>query len=79
MRHLGGILNDCHETVPFGNVEAIIGNIRAMLRRGRDVSSPVRPTGNPAGGQAGLSGSAQSSPRLTAAADAAAMCAAPGG
>jgi hypothetical protein len=34
-RHLEGILNYCHEPVPFGTVEAINGNIRAMLRRGR--------------------------------------------
>ena len=33
--HLEGILNYCHEKVPFGKVEAINGNIRAMLRRGR--------------------------------------------
>jgi len=30
-----GILNYCHEKVPFGTVEAINGNILAMLRRGR--------------------------------------------
>jgi transposase len=35
MRHLTGLLNYCHEKVPFGKVEAINGNIRAMLRRGR--------------------------------------------
>ena len=35
LRHLTGILNYCHEKVPFGKVEAINGNIRAMLRRGR--------------------------------------------
>jgi transposase len=34
-RHLEGILNYCHEKVPFGVVEAINGNLRAMLRRGR--------------------------------------------
>jgi Transposase len=34
-RHLEGLLNYCHEMVPFGVVEAINGNIRAMLRRGR--------------------------------------------
>jgi len=34
-RHLDGILNYCHEKVPFGTVEAINGNIRALLRRGR--------------------------------------------
>ena len=35
VRHLNGILTYCHEKVPFGKVEAINGNIRAMLRRGR--------------------------------------------
>ena len=35
IRHLTGILNYCREKVPFGKVEAINGNIRAMLRRGR--------------------------------------------
>ncbi len=34
-RHLEGILNSCHEKVPFGVVEAINGDLRAMLRRGR--------------------------------------------
>lgn len=34
-RHLHGILAYCHVKVPFGKVEAINGNIRAMLRRGR--------------------------------------------
>ena len=34
-RHLDGILGYCHVKVPFGKVEAINGNIRAMLRRGR--------------------------------------------
>lgn len=34
-RHLDGILAYCHVKVPFGTVEAINGNIRAMLRRGR--------------------------------------------
>jgi transposase len=34
-RHLDGILAYCHVKVPFGKVEAINGNIRAMLRRGR--------------------------------------------
>ena len=35
LRHLDGLLAYCHEKVPFGTVEAINGNIRAMLRRGR--------------------------------------------
>ncbi len=34
-RHLDGLFAYCHEKVPFGKVEAINGNIRAMLRRGR--------------------------------------------
>jgi transposase len=34
-RHLDGILAYCHVKIPFGKVEAINGNIRAMLRRGR--------------------------------------------
>jgi transposase len=34
-RHLDGILNYCHDKAHFGTVEAINGNIRAMLRRGR--------------------------------------------
>ena len=34
LTHLDGILAYCHERVPFGVVEAINGNIRAMLRRG---------------------------------------------
>jgi transposase len=33
--HLDGILAYCHVKVPFGVVEAINGNIRAVLRRGR--------------------------------------------
>jgi transposase len=35
LRHLDGILAYCHEAVPFGKVEAINGNIRAMVLRGR--------------------------------------------
>lgn len=35
LRHLDGILAYCHVKVPFGMVEAINGNLRAMLRRGR--------------------------------------------
>ena len=34
-RHVDGLLAYCHVKVPFGKVEAINGNIRAMLRRGR--------------------------------------------
>jgi len=33
--HLHGILNYCRSKVPFGVVEAINGNIRTLLRRGR--------------------------------------------
>jgi len=36
LRHLDWILAYCHEAVPFGEVEAINGNIRAMVRRGRE-------------------------------------------
>jgi transposase len=34
-RHLEGILSYCHHKLPFGVVEAINGNIRAVIRRGR--------------------------------------------
>jgi transposase len=34
-RHLEGILNHCWHKVPFGVVEAINGNLRALIRRGR--------------------------------------------
>lgn len=34
-RHMEGILAYCHHKVPFGVVEAINGNIRTMIRRGR--------------------------------------------
>ena len=33
LRHLDGILAYCHAKVPFGKVEAINGNIRALRRR----------------------------------------------
>ena len=33
--HLEGILNYCRTKVPFGVVEAVNGNIKALLRRGR--------------------------------------------
>jgi transposase len=35
LRHLEGLLNYCHIKVPFGVVEAVNGNIKALLRRGR--------------------------------------------
>jgi transposase len=35
LNHLEGILNYCHTKVPLGVVEAISGNIKALLRRGR--------------------------------------------
>ena len=35
VKHLDGILNYCRTKVRFGVVEAINGNIRAVLRRGR--------------------------------------------
>ena len=34
-RHLKGILNYCRHKIPFGVVEAINGNIRSVIRRGR--------------------------------------------
>jgi transposase len=33
--HLEGILNYCRIKVPMGVVEAVNGNIKALLRRGR--------------------------------------------
>jgi transposase len=35
MKHLDGILNHCRTKVPLGMVEAINGNIKSLLRRGR--------------------------------------------
>jgi transposase len=35
MKHLDGILNYCRTKVPLGMVEAINGNIKSLLRRGR--------------------------------------------
>jgi transposase len=35
VKHLNGILNYCTNKIPFGVVEAINGNIKAILRRGR--------------------------------------------
>ena len=35
VKHLQGILNYCEHKVPLGVVEAINGNIKALLRRGR--------------------------------------------
>jgi transposase len=35
LSHLEGILNYCRESVRFGVVEAVNGNIKALLRRGR--------------------------------------------
>lgn len=33
--HLDGILNCCRTKAPLGAVEAVNGNIKALLRRGR--------------------------------------------
>jgi transposase len=33
--HLDGILNYCRTKVPLGVVEAVNGNIKSLLRRGR--------------------------------------------
>ncbi len=38
--HLDGILNYCRTKVPFGVVEAINGNIKTLLRRGRGYKNP---------------------------------------
>jgi len=35
LNHLEGILNYCRTKAPLGVVEAIHGNIKALLRRGR--------------------------------------------
>jgi transposase len=35
LRHEQGLLNYCHALVRFGVVEAVNGNIRALIRRGR--------------------------------------------
>jgi transposase len=35
VRYMDGILAYCHHKVPFGLVEAINGNLRAIIRRGR--------------------------------------------
>ena len=35
LRHLEGILNYCRTKIPLGVVEAVNGNIKALLRRGR--------------------------------------------
>ncbi len=35
LKHLDGILNYCRTTVRFGVVEAINGNIRMLINRGR--------------------------------------------
>ena len=35
LNHLEGILNYCRTKIPMGVVEAVNGNIKALLRRGR--------------------------------------------
>lgn len=39
MKHLDGILNYCRTKVPMGVVEAVNGNLKALLRRGRGYSN----------------------------------------
>ena len=39
LNHLDGILNHCRIKVPLGVVEAVNGNIKALLRRGRGYSN----------------------------------------
>jgi len=34
-RHMEGLLNYCGVKVPFGVVEAVNGNLKTLLRRGR--------------------------------------------
>jgi len=38
--HLDGILNYCRTKVPLRVVEAVNGNIKSLLRRGRGYQSP---------------------------------------
>lgn len=40
LRHQEGFLNYCRTKVPFGVVEAVNGNIKALLRRGGGYSNP---------------------------------------
>ena len=35
LKHLEGILNYCRTKVPLGVIEAVNGNIKSLLRRGR--------------------------------------------
>jgi transposase len=37
--HLDGILNYCRTKVPLGVLEAVSGNIKSLLRRGRGYKS----------------------------------------
>src|SRR6202162_3014510 len=39
LKHLKGILNYCRMKVPMGVVEAVNGNIKSLLRRGRGYSN----------------------------------------
>src|ERR1700726_1620954 len=39
LNHLEGILNYCKTKVPMGVVEAVNGNIKSLLRRGRGYSN----------------------------------------
>jgi transposase len=39
LKHLDGILNYCRTKVPMGVMEAVNGNIKALLRRGRGYSN----------------------------------------
>jgi transposase len=38
--HLDGILNYCRAKVPMSVVEAVDGNIKSLLRRGRGYKNP---------------------------------------
>jgi transposase len=42
LKHLEGILNYCRTKVPMGVVEAVNGNIKTLLRRGRGYRNPAQ-------------------------------------
>ena len=52
IKHLDGILNYCRTKVRFGVVEAVNGNIRMLINRGRGYQeSPLPPTEGQADGR----------------------------
>jgi transposase len=63
LNHLEGILNYCREPVRFGVVEAVNGNIKALLRRGRGYKNLrylLLKSAAAGGAQDGIPGSPQS-------------------